>query len=118
MYGEDYDTPDGTCIRDYIHIADLAAAHILAVGALDDDTALTCNLGSATGSSNAEVIAAVRDVTGRDVPVTVSARRAGDPAVLVAANDLARSVLGWTPSRSALAEVVGDAWAAYRTPSR
>jgi UDP-glucose 4-epimerase len=114
LYGDDYPTPDGTCIRDYIHVADLATAHILAVDALDSHDALVCNLGSGTGSSNAEVIQAVRDVTGLDVAVNVSARRPGDPAILVAANDRARSVLGWSPERSSLAQVVGDAWDALR----
>jgi len=115
LYGDDYATPDGTCIRDYVHIADLASAHLLAVGALDDTPSLLCNLGSATGSSNAEVLRAIHEVTGLEVPVSVAPRRAGDAAVLVASNDRARSVLGWSPDRSALHEVIGDAWDAYRT---
>ena len=112
LYGDDYATADGTCIRDYVHVADLAAAHVLAVDALDEHDSLVCNLGAGIGSSNAEVIEAVRAATGSEVPVRRAPRRPGDAAVLVAANDLARRVLGWQPSRSSLAEIVADAWAA------
>jgi UDP-glucose 4-epimerase len=112
LYGNDYPTPDGTCIRDYIHVADLATAHVAAADVLGEETAFVCNLGTGTGSSNAEVVAAVRNVTGRDVAVRVAARRPGDSSTLVAANDLARSVLGWEPVRSSLEEIVSDAWAA------
>jgi UDP-glucose 4-epimerase len=111
LYGDDYPTPDGTCVRDYIHLADLASAHLLAVGALDRHEAITCNLGTGTGSSNREVLDAVREVTGREVPVRVVARRPGDSAALVAANDRARSLLGWAPTRT-LSDIVADAWAA------
>jgi UDP-glucose 4-epimerase len=112
LYGDDYATPDGTCIRDYVHVADLASAHVLAVDALMERDALICNLGTGVGSSNAEVIEAVRAATGHAVPVRHAPRRGGDAAILVAANDLARTALGWVPERSSLAEVVGDAWAA------
>jgi UDP-glucose 4-epimerase len=112
LYGDDYPTPDGTCIRDYIHVADLATAHVAAADVLGEETAFVCNLGTGTGSSNAEVVAAVRSVTGRDVAVRVAARRPGDSSTLVAANDRARSVLGWEPVRSSLEEIVSDAWAA------
>lgn len=112
LFGDDYPTRDGTCVRDYIHLSDLSTAHLLAVEALDHDPALVCNLGTGTGSTNAEVLQTIRDVTGADVPVRVTARRAGDPAVLVAANDRARSVLGWEPTHSSLDEIVADAWAA------
>jgi UDP-glucose 4-epimerase len=112
LYGDDYETPDGTCIRDYVHVADLATAHVLAVDALDEHASLVCNLGAGVGSSNAEVIEAVRRETGREVPVRRAPRRGGDAVVLVAGNDLARAVLGWVPVRSSLAEVVRDAWAA------
>jgi len=112
LYGDDYPTSDGTCVRDYVHVADLASAHLLAVEALATRPSLVCNLGTGTGSSNAEVIQAVRDVTGRAIAVRHAPRRPGDAAILVAANDLARTVLGWAPVRSSLAEVVGDAWAA------
>ncbi len=112
LYGDDYDTPDGTCIRDYVHVADLAGAHVLAVDALEARGSVVCNLGSGVGSSNAEVVEAVRQVTGREVPVRHGPRRPGDAAVLVAANDLARSTLDWAPVRSSLTDVVGDAWSA------
>jgi len=112
LYGDDYPTPDGTCVRDYVHVADLASAHVLAVDALAQRTELVCNLGTGTGSSNAEVLQSVREVTGRAVAVRQAPRRPGDAVVLVASNELARSALGWTPTRSSLAEVVADAWAA------
>jgi len=112
LYGDDYPTPDGTCVRDYVHVADLASAHLLAVEAIGARAELVCNLGTGTGSSNAEVITAVREVTGRAITVRHAPRRPGDAAILVAANDLARAELGWAPVRSALQEVVGDAWAA------
>jgi UDP-glucose 4-epimerase len=112
LYGDDYATPDGTCIRDYVHVADLASAHVLAVDALVENDSLVCNLGTGVGSSNAEVIEAVRAETGHSIEVRHAPRRDGDAAILVAANDLARSVLGWVPARSSLAEVVGDAWMA------
>jgi UDP-glucose 4-epimerase len=111
LYGDDYPTPDGTCVRDYVHVADLAAAHLLAADVLGDRAELVVNLGTGTGSSNAEVVQAVRDVTGRDVAVRPAPRRPGDPSVLVAANDLARRTLGWSPAR-VLHEIVSDAWTA------
>jgi UDP-glucose 4-epimerase len=111
LYGDDYATPDGTCVRDYVHVADLAVAHLLAVDVLVQQPAFVCNLGTGTGSSNAEVIRVVREVTGREIPVRHAPRRPGDAAVLVAANERARSALGWVPVRSSIDEVVGDAWA-------
>jgi len=111
IFGDDYDTPDGTCIRDYIHVSDLADAHLRAVeyllGGGDSDV---FNLGSGQGFSVKEMIEAVREVTGRDFPVQVTPRRAGDPAVLVASSDKARSVLGWKPSRDNLQDIIGSAW--------
>jgi UDP-glucose 4-epimerase len=112
LFGDDYPTPDGTCIRDYVHVADLATAHIAAAQLLDDEHAFVCNLGSATGSSNAEVIEAVRTVTGRSVGVRVGPRRPGDSSTLVAANERARTMLRWEPKRSSLDEIVRDAWTA------
>jgi UDP-glucose 4-epimerase len=117
LLGDDYPTADGTCIRDYIHVSDLAAAHIRAVEVLDRDEVLVCNLGSGSGTSNAAVIQAVRDVTGHPVPVSVSPRREGDPTTLVASIELARAVLGWEPSRSTITQIVSDAWDARRSPS-
>jgi UDP-glucose 4-epimerase len=118
LFGDDYPTRDGTCIRDYIHLADLATAHVAAVEALDESEALVCNLGTGTGSTNAEVLQTVRDVTGRDVPVRVTRRRPGDPAVLVASNERATRVLSWTPTHSELGEIVADAWAAREAQMR
>ncbi|MCM3042218.1 UDP-glucose 4-epimerase GalE [Paenibacillus motobuensis] len=111
IFGDDYNTPDGTCIRDYIHVSDLADAHLRAVeyllGGGDSDV---FNLGSGQGFSVKEMIEAVREITGRDFPVQVTPRRAGDPAVLVASSDKARSVLGWKPSRDNLQDIIGSAW--------
>ncbi|MFE1319984.1 UDP-glucose 4-epimerase GalE [Kitasatospora phosalacinea] len=110
VFGEDYPTPDGTCIRDYIHIADLAEAHLLALDAARPGEHLICNLGNGTGFSVREVIESVRRVTGREIPVQVADRRPGDPAVLVAAADRARDALGWVPKRPELDRIVADAW--------
>lgn len=111
VYGDDYPTPDGTCVRDYIHVADLADAHLLALDAAASGEHLICNLGNGSGFSVREVIETVRKVTGHPVPEQAAGRRAGDPAVLVASADTARERLGWTPSRSDLAGIVSDAWA-------
>ncbi|MEX2503507.1 MAG: UDP-glucose 4-epimerase GalE [Egicoccus sp.] len=110
VFGTDYDTPDGTAVRDYVHVIDLAAAHVLAVEALDEQPALTCNLGSGRGYSVREVIEAAREVTGHAIPTDDEARREGDPAVLVASADRARELLGWQPRHDDLATMVGDAW--------
>jgi UDP-glucose 4-epimerase len=109
IYGSDYPTPDGTCVRDYIHVVDLADAHLRAlnVGAPGDHQIV--NLGSGSGNSVLEVIETVRQVTGRDLSVREQPRRTGDPATLVAANDLAATVLGWRPKRT-LAHMISDAW--------
>ena len=116
LFGDDYPTPDGTPIRDYIHVEDLADAHLAALLATDPadprtDEALVCNLGSGRGFSVREVLAAAAAVVGRPVPLTVGPRRAGDPPVLVAAIERARDTLGWTPSRSSLEAMIGSAWA-------
>jgi UDP-glucose 4-epimerase len=110
IYGDDYPTPDGTCIRDYIHVADLADAHLLALTAPAPGEHRTYNLGNGTGFSVQQVIDAVRQVTGHPVPVVVGQRRAGDPAQLVAASDRIRADLGWTPKHTDLAGIVRDAW--------
>ncbi|MEU8677069.1 UDP-glucose 4-epimerase GalE [Streptomyces sp. NPDC048560] len=114
VYGDDYPTPDGTCVRDYIHVADLADAHLLALGAAAPGEHLICNLGNGNGFSVREVIETVRQVTGHPVPETPAPRRAGDPAVLVASAATARERLGWQPSRADLAGIVADAWAFAR----
>ncbi|BAJ30413.1 MULTISPECIES: UDP-glucose 4-epimerase GalE [Kitasatospora] len=110
VFGDDYPTPDGTCVRDYIHIADLARAHLLALAAAKPGEHLICNLGNGTGFSVREVIESVKRVTGREIPVRTAGRRPGDPAVLVAAADRAREALGWTPERPELDRIVADAW--------
>ncbi|SDC07972.1 UDP-galactose 4-epimerase [Geodermatophilus telluris] len=110
VYGEDYPTPDGTCIRDYIHVSDLADAHLLALTAPEPGEHRVYNLGNGTGFSVQQVVDAVREVTGHPVPVEVGPRRAGDPAQLVAASDRIRADLGWTPRHTDLAGIVRDAW--------
>ncbi|MEI5007387.1 UDP-glucose 4-epimerase GalE [Streptomyces sp. NPDC087659] len=110
VFGDDYPTPDGTCVRDYIHVADLAEAHLLAMDAITPGEHLVCNLGNGNGFSVREVVETVRKVTGHPVPETAAARRAGDPAVLVASSTTAQERLGWTPSRPDLAGIVADAW--------
>ena len=111
IYGEDYPTPDGTCIRDYIHVADLADAHLLAFNALAERDRLILNLGNGSGFSVKEVIEAARRVTGHPIPAEVKPRRPGDPARLVAASDEAKRVLDWTPKRAELDVIIRDAWA-------
>jgi UDP-glucose 4-epimerase/UDP-arabinose 4-epimerase len=111
VFGEDYDTPDGTCIRDYIHVNDLAEAHILAVEALASGAPSNqFNVGTGTGHSVLEMIRAVEEVTGRKVPYVVGPRREGDPPVLVANADKLRGTLGWTPKYTDLSGIVGAAW--------
>ncbi|MDI3403497.1 UDP-glucose 4-epimerase GalE [Streptomyces cavernicola] len=111
VFGDDYPTPDGTCVRDYIHVADLAEAHLLALDAATSGEHLICNLGNGNGFSVREVIETVREVTGHPIPEVMAPRRAGDPAALVASADTAREKLGWNPSRADLAGIVADAWA-------
>jgi UDP-glucose 4-epimerase len=112
VFGRDYATPDGTCIRDYVHIVDLCNAHILALGHLrETDSSAAFNLGNGGGFSVAEVIAAVERVTGGKVPLVEGERRAGDPARLVADAQLARSQLGWKPQYAALDTIISHAWA-------
>ncbi|MEV7992538.1 UDP-glucose 4-epimerase GalE [Streptomyces sp. NPDC086077] len=110
VYGDDYPTPDGTCVRDYIHVADLAEAHLLAVGAAVPGEHLICNLGNGNGFSVREVVETARQVTGHPIPEVAAPRRGGDPAVLVASARTARERLGWNPSRADLAGIVADAW--------
>ncbi len=111
VYGDDYPTPDGTCVRDYIHVCDLAEAHRLGLERLHaGGGGGVLNLGNGQGYSNLEVVRACADVTGVDVDVSIGPRRPGDPAVLVASAARAGSDLGWKPSRGELAEMIGDAW--------
>jgi UDP-glucose 4-epimerase len=110
VYGDDWPTPDGSCIRDYIHVDDLAEAHLLALANAEPGKHAIYNLGSGTGFSVLEVIAACRAVTGHPIPTVTAPRRSGDPAVLVASSEAAAEALGWRPSRTDLATIVGDAW--------
>ena len=109
IFGTDYPTPDGTAIRDYVHVIDLADAHLLALAKLDRPLG-AFNLGTKAGFSVAEIVAAVERVTGRALPIERSDRRAGDPAELVADSTRAREVLGWDPHRSTLDQMIGSAW--------
>jgi UDP-glucose 4-epimerase len=115
LYGTDYPTPDGTCIRDYIHIEDLISAHVLALEALADRPTLTYNLGNGTGYSVREVIEAARAVTGHPIPAEEHPRRPGDAARLVAASDKIRRELGWTPQHPDLRTILASAWEWHRT---
>lgn len=111
VFGEDYPTEDGTCVRDYIHVSDLADAHIKSVEYLNNEGASNIfNLGNGQGFSVKQVIETAVKVTGRDIPVKFEARRSGDPAVLVASSDKARSVLGWKPSYNQLEDIISGAW--------
>jgi UDP-glucose-4-epimerase GalE len=111
VFGEDYPTPDGTCIRDYVHVTDLASAHVAALQALESGApSAAYNLGNGAGISVRQVIEAVARVTGRPVPHQVGGRRAGDPARLVASSDRARAELGWTPRLDRLDAIVETAW--------
>lgn len=110
IFGDDWPTVDGTCVRDYIHVADLADAHVLALESNTAGTHRIYNLGSGAGFSVQQVIDVCREVTGHPIPAEVAPRRAGDPATLVASSARAKSELGWDPSRTELREVVHDAW--------
>ena len=110
VFGNDYPTPDGTCIRDYVHVSDLAQAHLAALAKLEEGS-VTYNLGSGTGNSVLEVIRSVERVSGRPVPMRIVGRRPGDPAVLVAGSELIRSQTGWTPHFTQLDDIVASALA-------
>ncbi|MGQ9717915.1 MAG: UDP-glucose 4-epimerase GalE [Anaerolineae bacterium] len=114
IFGDDYPTRDGTCVRDYIHVTDLARAHILALAALDRGSR-TYNLGNGQGFTVKEVIETCREVTGHPIPVVVGPRRPGDPAVLVASNEKIRRELGWEPQYPDLRTIVEHAWNWHRT---
>ncbi|GAA0402381.1 UDP-glucose 4-epimerase GalE [Micromonospora gifhornensis] len=115
LFGDDYPTIDGTCVRDYIHVADLARAHLLALGAAVPGQHRIYNLGNGNGFTNRQVVEVVREVTGHPVPVEMAPRREGDPAELVASAALARAELGWEPQKPTLHDMITDAWAFYRT---
>ncbi|MFC4714231.1 UDP-glucose 4-epimerase GalE [Planococcus dechangensis] len=111
VFGDDYNTPDGTCIRDYVHVEDLIRAHLLALDYLKQGGESDIfNLGSSQGFSVNEMISAARAVTGKEIPVKVGPRRAGDPSVLIASSDKARKVLGWNPDFTSVTKIIEDAW--------
>lgn len=110
IYGTDYPTPDGTAIRDYIHVDDLARAHLLALAACSEGGHRIYNLGNGTGFSVREVVEVARAVTGRPIPAVEAPRRAGDPAALVASSERIRKELGWVPEKPGLDQIIADAW--------
>ena len=118
IYGSDYPTPDGTCIRDYIHIADLVSAHLLALDGLVERDRLIYNLGSGTGYSVREVIETARQVTGHPIPVNVLPRRPGDSARLVASSEKIKRELGWKPEHDDLQGIISSAWQWHRSHPR
>jgi UDP-glucose 4-epimerase len=115
VFGDDYPTSDGSCIRDYIHVTDLADAHVRALNYLDHHERLVCNLGTGRGSSVFEVLQACASVSGQGVPHEVIGRRAGDPASLTASYQKAKECLGWEPLHSELHRIMEDTWNIYRT---
>jgi len=110
VYGADYETPDGTCVRDYIHVTDLATAHVLALEALAERTQLIYNLGNGTGFSVLQVIEMARRVTRHPIPTVTAPRRAGDPAILVASSDRIQHELKWKPRYPELQTILETAW--------
>ncbi|WP_160676915.1 UDP-glucose 4-epimerase GalE [Clostridium sp. C8-1-8] len=116
LFGDDYDTKDGTCIRDYIHVKDLIDAHLLAFNKLRDGwQSDVFNLGSGSGFTVKEMVDAARKVTGHSIPAEVCPRRAGDPAVLIASSDKAKKVLGWEPKYNNVEEIIASAWNFHET---
>ncbi|HEY0536240.1 MAG TPA: UDP-glucose 4-epimerase GalE [Actinoplanes sp.] len=114
LFGDDYPTVDGTNVRDYIHVEDLARAHLLALDAAAGGEHKIYNLGNGNGFSNKQVVEAAREVTGAELPVELAPRRDGDPATLVASSAKARDELGWVPQKNTLQAMIGDAWTFYR----
>jgi UDP-glucose 4-epimerase len=115
IFGDDYPTPDGTAVRDYIHVSDLAQAHLLALGHLrDGNRSEFINLGNGSGYSVKEVIETARRVTGREIPAVTAPRRPGDPSQLVANSARAKEVLGWDPQFPGLETIIESAWAWHR----
>lgn len=111
IFGEDYQTPDGTCVRDYIHVEDLIEAHILAMNyLLKEGQSNIFNLGSSQGFSVKEIIETARVVTGHEIPAQMGTRRAGDPSTLIASSEKAQKILGWKPTRTSIEQIIKDAW--------
>jgi UDP-glucose 4-epimerase len=119
IFGDDYPTPDGTAIRDYVHVTDLAKAHVLALDALGKNVETSIlNLGSGKGYSVLEIIKATEKITGKSVPYVIGPRREGDPAILIASWERAKQLLGWTPRLSSLEDIIRTAWEWYRKSSQ
>jgi UDP-glucose 4-epimerase len=115
VFGNDYDTRDGTCIRDYIHVSDLAAAHAAALDYISkNDKSLIVNLGSETGTTVLEILEAARRITGRPIPSNIAGRRSGDPGVLTASSKLARELLGWKADHSRIDTIIQSTWEVYK----
>jgi UDP-glucose 4-epimerase len=114
VFGSDYPTKDGTCVRDYVHVADLSVAHLLALAALDRESQLTYNVGNGVGHSVQQVVEAARRVTGCSIPTVEHPRRAGDPAVLVASSERIRRELRWAPRFERLESIIASAWEWHR----
>lgn len=115
MFGNNYETKDGTCVRDYIHVMDLASAHYQALKYLrNDNSSEIFNLGNGNGYSVKEVIETARKVTGHPIPSEIKDRRAGDPAILIASSEKAKRVLGWTPKFDSLEKILSDAWSWHK----
>jgi UDP-glucose 4-epimerase len=111
IFGEDYDTADGTCVRDYIHVEDLIDAHLLALRYLQNGgESNVFNLGSSQGFSVKEIVETAKEVTGIDIPVTIGERRAGDPSTLIASSEKAKKVMGWNPTRTSIHQIISNAW--------
>ncbi|WP_029923845.1 UDP-glucose 4-epimerase GalE [Nocardia otitidiscaviarum] len=117
LFGDDYPTADGTCIRDYIHITDLARAHLLALDAVTASEHQIFNLGNGVGFSNLQVIDAIREVTGLPLDLEIAPRRPGDPATLFASSSRAQTMLGWQPDKPGIRDMVADAWAFHQHSS-
>jgi len=115
IFGSDYPTKDGTCVRDFIHIDDLASAHVLALQGLETNATLLCNLGSGSGFTVREIIDIARQVTGHPIPAREMSRRTGDPAVLIASSEKAQRLLGWKPQNSNVESIVQSAWEWHRS---
>ena len=115
VFGTDYPTKDGTCVRDYVHVDDLAVAHLLALQGLETHETLICNLGSGSGFSVREIIEIARKVTGHSIPVHESPRRPGDPTVLVASSEKIHHLLGWNPQYSDVESIIASAWQWHKT---
>jgi len=118
IFGDDYPTPDGTCVRDYVHVEDLASAHLAALERLQPGKAIKVNLGTGRGYSVREVIEACRRITGHPIPAVTAPRRAGDPPELIADARLARELLGWTPRYTTIESIVETAWRWHRSHPR